>query len=629
MFRVRAALGRKVVRTSWTRLLRGWDAVGMLTRRAMLTGLVATGVLVGTGSQVSTAQSASHAPRHCVAGARTLSTYGDHVYPDTGNGGYRSLHTDVHMVYDATTNTFLRGNHVDLTVRATRCLKNFSLDFERRSPFAGGPDLHVTSIHVNRRPARFAFVRPTYPGDPHGVNDPDPRAHEASQHAVVGGPHHNPLPPACSPELPATARPNSRNGTLCPKNKLVITPAHHLRAGTRFTVTVAYTGHPGVHQDGDGTTEGWFRSNHPAGDGGFVTTEPVGTEDWMPVNDHPSAKPTYDFYDRVTAGRTVLANGILISEHRHRATGEFPHGSTTWHWHMAYPVASYLVENSVGHYDLTRFTAANGIHFYTAQASSLSAARKAANLKIMRRQPDITEFQSQFNGAYPFASAGVVVGRPSASFEEEMEGMITFAGGSIDADTFNHENMHQWWGDNVSEDNYNDTFFKEGFATLGEFLFHARRAAVAAGGLHTRAGAAAFNRSLVREFDAYYASTRLWQGAPSNPTPYSLFSGASTYVRPGIAYIALRQILGSTNFTRTLQAVQRRYAGATISERQLEAAFHRGLPNRGAACSIRLDRFFRQWFDTSYPTKSGAGKPSITGPGLAGGGFYGARHTCS
>ena len=42
-----------------------------------------------------------------------------------------------------------------------------------------------------------------------------------------------------------------------------------------------------------------------------MTTEPVGTEDWMPLNDYPTAKPTYDFYDTVAAGKTVLANGIL------------------------------------------------------------------------------------------------------------------------------------------------------------------------------------------------------------------------------------------------------------------------------------------------------------------------------
>jgi len=87
----------------------------------------------------------------------------------------------------------------------------------------------------------------------------------------------------------------------------VITPSAPVASGSVFAVTVDYTGRPGVHTDGDGTTEGWFRSNQPRGDGGFVTTEPVGTEDWMPLNDHPSAKPTYDFDDTVNAGKTVLA----------------------------------------------------------------------------------------------------------------------------------------------------------------------------------------------------------------------------------------------------------------------------------------------------------------------------------
>jgi hypothetical protein len=32
------------------------------------------------------------------------------LYPETGNGGYQSVHTNVNMVYDAGTNTFLPGN---------------------------------------------------------------------------------------------------------------------------------------------------------------------------------------------------------------------------------------------------------------------------------------------------------------------------------------------------------------------------------------------------------------------------------------------------------------------------------------------------------------------------------------
>jgi hypothetical protein len=276
-------------------------------------------------------------------------------------------------------------------------------------------------------------VQPTYPGDPSGPNDPNPLAHEASQLNPVGGPDHNPLPPACTPELTSTdpAQQNSKNGTQCPANKLVITPPAPIADGAVFSVTVAYTGRPGVHNDGDGTTEGWFRSDVPAGDGGFVTTEPVGTEDWMPLNDYPSAKPTYDFYDTVNAGRTVLANGMLVSRQTRPPDAQFPGGSVTWHWHSAASVASYLVEDSVGHDDLTARTV-GGLKFYQAQASSLTAAQKGENRAVMDKQPDITRFETMFTGPYPFTSDGVVVGRPSASFEEEMQTMITFAGGTID-----------------------------------------------------------------------------------------------------------------------------------------------------------------------------------------------------
>jgi aminopeptidase N len=384
-------------------------------------------------------------------------------------------------------------------------------------------------------------------------------------------------------------------------------------------VTVHYTGRPGLQNDGDGSTEGWFR----APDGGFVTTEPVGTEDWMPLNNYPSAKPTYDFSNTVTAGRTVLANGILVSVRHHPASKAFPTGSVTWNWRSPAPVASYLVEDSVGNYILTERTADNGVRFYEAQDRAISAARRAKNLKIMNRQQGITEFESQFSGSYPFTSDGVVVGTPNASFEEEMQTMITFAGGFIDTDVLYHENMHQWWGDNVSESGYNLTFFKEGLATFAEFLYHARVAEQNAGGPNTHKGRAAFQASLVRRFNSDYAQGKsFWTVAPSNPQAFGLFSGSSTYDRPGIGYIALRQILGHGNFTSALQQIQRTYGGGSVTEGQLEAIFRQWLPVQTSACQARLGAFFKQWWDTAYPSGGGKNRPRITGPGLAGHDFY-------
>jgi hypothetical protein len=581
-------------------------------------GLILPGVSAAIPAGAATVT--NHSAR-CSAGAHTLSPPGSRLYPETGNGGYTSVHTLVHLVYNAKTNRFLTGNKVVLTNRATQCLTSFSLDFERQSQNAKhGPDMSVQSVTVNGQPATFAFVQPTYPGDPKGQDDPNPLAHEASESNPVGGPHHNPLPPACTPELRSFDSPvHSLDGTECPANKLVITPPKPLRNGSMFRVTVNYTGRPGLHNDGDGSTEGWFR----APDGGFVTTEPVGTEDWMPLNNHPSAKPTYDFSDTVTAGRTVLANGVLVSVRHHPASKQFPSGSVTWKWHSPAPVASYLVEDSVGNYILTERTADNGVRFYEAQDRAIKPAKRAKNLKIMNLQQGITEFESQFSGSYPFTSDGVVVGTPNASFEEEMQTMITFAGGFIDTDVLYHENMHQWWGDNVTEGNYNLTYFKEGLATLAEFLYQARLAERKAGGPHTHKGQAAFQASLVHRFNSDYAQgKRFWTVAPSNPQAFGLFSGSSTYDRPGIGYIALRQILGHGNFTRALQQIQRTYGGGSVTEAQLEAVFRQWLPVHTSACRARLGVFFKQWWDTAYPAGGGKGRPHITGPGLDGHNFY-------
>jgi aminopeptidase N len=226
-------------------------------------------------------------------------------------------------------------------------------------------------------------------------------------------------------------------------------------------------------------------------------------------------------------------------------------------------------------------------------------------------------FQSGFNGPFPFTTDGVIVGTPNAGFEEEMQTKITMANSGISLDGLYHENMHQWWGDNVSEASYNLTFFKEGLATLGEFLLTARTAQAAGGGSQ-----AAFEQSLVNTFDNFYASEFLWTGQPSDPRPYTLFSGASTYLRPGLSYIALRRILGPANFAAALQQIQQQYRQSSITEPELEAAFAAHLPVPSPSCTAKLSRFFTEWWDTAYPPGGGANRPDLTAQGLDGNGFH-------
>jgi hypothetical protein len=425
----------------------------------------------------------------------------------------------------------------------------------------------------------------------------------------------------------------------------VITPSTPIAEGQTVTVTIDYVGRPGLHTDGDGSTEGWFRVDTTAApnDGGFVTTEPVGNMAWMPLNNHPTAKPTYDVYDTVPVGKTAIGPGELDGAALtstfaplsptavNPPDADFPGGSWTWHWHSPEPIASYLVENSIASYDLIGRVGLDGVQYYQAQSSSIAAARKALNKIAMDNQEDITHFQLLFNGAYPFTTAGVVVGIPAASFEEEMQTKITFAGGTIGGGTgtslgtLNHENMHQWFGDNVAEGAFNLTFWKEGFARLGEYLNNARTAA--GGG----SSGSAFETSLVNQFNANYGSTSttFWTGAPSNPSVMTLFTTNFTYNRPATSYLALWQILGRDRMISAMHDIQETYGGGSVTEQRLQDLFRIWLPVRSASCNARLDQFFPEWWDTAFPA-GGANtpnKPKLSGPGLNGTGFVCAAVT--
>ena len=77
-----------------------------------------------------------------------------------------------------------------------------------------------------------------------------------------------------------------------------------------------------------------------------------------------------------------------------------------------------------------------------------------------------------------------------------------------------------------------------------------------------------------------------------------------------------------------MQQLQRDYGGGPITEAQLEAAFRQWMPSQSGACQAKLSEFFTEWFDAAYPAGGRASRPQITGPGLAGPGFYNRAGGC-
>ena len=444
----------------------------------------------------------------------------------------------------------------------------------------------VDSVVVNGRPASFMFVQPTYPGDPNGQDDPDPRAHQASQVNPVGGPQNNPLPPACTPAVTGNDV-NAQNGDPCPANKLVITPFQRIpdrrqSSRSRCPTPVARACTP--------TATARPRA-------GSATTSPSGRR-WLRhhrAGRHRGLDAAQQPSER-EADLRLLRHGHRREDRgrqRHAALhqdnppdAQFPGGSTTWHWQSPAPIASYLVENSVGNVRPdARATPSDGILYYEAQASAIDPAQKQANMAIMDQQQDITDFQSQFNGPFPFTSNGVLVGIPQAGFEEEMQTKITFQGGRIGLRDVPPREHAPVVGRQRLRGQLQPDVLQGGHGPARRVPVQrphrsdgSRRPGHACGRRGVRREPGEPVQHELREHREHVDQRAVGPDAGHGCSPLPL-----TYNRPATAYIALRQILGKDNFTAALQQIQRDYRHSRSPRRNSR-------PSTTPSCRTRVRR---------------------------------------
>jgi len=228
------------------------------------------------------------------------------------------------------------GNHVTLTA-GPPVPEQLQPDFERRSVNkTGGPYMAVTSVRVNGAPPRSRSSSPPTRAT-RTAERPEPAGAPASEVNPVGGPHQirsRRPDPRADLHQPAT----KESGTHPVPGQQA---RHHPGSRQRrehVPVTVSYTGRPACTTTGT-APRGWFRSNQPAGDGGFVTTEPVGHRGLDAAQRLPSASHLRLLRHR-QRGQDRAGQRILAGSRRHPAGARFPHGSVTWHCILP-PVASY------------------------------------------------------------------------------------------------------------------------------------------------------------------------------------------------------------------------------------------------------------------------------------------------
>jgi hypothetical protein len=379
-------------------------------------------------------------------------------------------------------------------------------------------------------------------------------------------------------------------------DKLIVTPRSGIVANRVFQAVVDYSGLPAMIQDPDGLFEGWV----PIASGGWVVCEPMGSMGWFPNNNTPSDKATYDIHITVPATHTALGNGELTSKVNNG------NGTTTWNWHMGFPMASYLATATVGRFDYTKTFSAttvgaggNPLEIYNAFESALSSTEKAGVTAAAAFQDDIIKFIADEIGTYPFESTGVVLFRiPELNYALETQTKSHFTWVPMGLSTLAHELAHQWYGDSVSPATWREIWFNEGFATWWEWYWDNQ----------VNGNPTTVQQQFTDSYNSTSQTTR-WDIPPANlPDASVLFAEFPVYTRPAMMLEAYRQIVGNSTFIAFQRAIFSEHAYSTITGAQFIALAKRLAQERSgfeASHLARLDEFFQQWL-------FGVGKPTIT-----------------
>ncbi|WP_372337673.1 M1 family metallopeptidase [Streptomyces sp. MK5] len=326
--------------------------------------------------------------------------------------------------------------------------------------------------------------------------------------------------------------------------ELTVRPHGELDEGETFGVTVRYSGTPQTLTDPDGSEEGWLYT----ADGALALGEPVGSMAWFPGNDHPSDKAAYDIAVTVPKGLQAVSNGELRST---TTSGD----RTTYRWHTAEPMASYLAMVGIGHYKITRSVLKNHLPVYAA----VDPAQEAASRAVLAKLPEIIEWEEYNFGPYPFSSTGVVVERGGdAGYALETQNRPVFPG-APGTRTLVHELAHQWFGDSVTPASWRDMWLNEGFATYAEWLWEEDH-----GG-----------PSVQETFDALYRGEdenvdpeELWAFPPVRPSDAAHISAHPVYERGAMVLHKIRQKVGDDAFYDIVQgwAAAHRHGNATTAD---------------------------------------------------------------
>jgi aminopeptidase N len=350
--------------------------------------------------------------------------------------------------------------------------------------------------------------------------------------------------------------------------------------GSRSEAIVWYHGAPG-----DGLIVGYSRHGRRAI---FADNWADRAHHWFPSLDHPSDKATLELVVVAPSDLEVVGNGILAER------VDLGDGRARTRWIESAEIPVYGMVIGIADFAVEPAGVVDGIEVSHWTFPEDSAAGAVA----FARSTEILAFYDSLFGPYPYEKLAHVqsatkfggMENPGAIFYDQVRIGNALSADEVGLDGLTalvaHETVHQWFGDAVTEADWNHLWLSEGFAEYFDavfFEFH--------GGAHGR-GPGELTRQMevraedVRELEAQGPRSIYSPGA--GPGEYETLLDARNYEKGAWVLHMLRRLVGDEAF---FEGVRDYYA--TLRDGNAWTADFARIMEEAAGAP--LGWFFAQW----------------------------------
>ena len=231
-------------------------------------------------------------------------------------------------------------------------------------------------------------------------------------------------------------------------------------AQERISIVVEYAGIP---------ASGLKIAPNKHGDRGFFSDNwSSRVRNWLPTVDHPSDKSMSEFMVTAPDHFQVVSNGLLIEE------TNLGDGTRFTHWKNSVPIATWLYMLGVADFAVQYVDEFDGKSIQTWVARQ---DRDAGFYDFAIPTKKVLQYYTDLIGPYSYEKLANIVSN-ATSGGMEAASAIAYSEASVSGNrdkrwqiVIIHEIAHQWFGNAVTEADWNDVWLSEGFATYYTLLY--------------------------------------------------------------------------------------------------------------------------------------------------------------